>query len=67
MEELKKDFPPGIDYTVVYNPTEFIQASVDAVIDTLFEALLLVVIVVILFLQTWRAALHSRCSPSRCR
>ena len=43
MEELKKNFPPGIDYSVVYNPTEFIQASVDAVIDTLFEALLLVV------------------------
>ena len=57
MEELKKLFPPGIDYTVVYNPTEFIQASVDAVIDTLFEALILVVVVVILFLQTWRAAL----------
>ena len=57
MEELKKSFPPGVDYTVVYNPTEFIQASVDAVIETLFEALILVVIVVILFLQTWRAAI----------
>ncbi len=57
MEGLKTTFPPGIDYTVVYNPTEFIQASVDAVIETLFEALLLVVIVVILFLQTWRAAI----------
>ena len=57
MEELKKDFPPGLDYSVVYNPTEFIQASVDAVIQTLFEALLLVVIVVIMFLQTWRAAI----------
>jgi len=57
MEELKKNFPSGIDYTIVYNPTEFIQASVDAVIHTLFEALILVVIVVILFLQTWRAAL----------
>jgi hydrophobe/amphiphile efflux-1 (HAE1) family protein len=57
MEDLKKTFPPGLDYTVVYNPTEFIQASVDAVIETLFEALLLVVIVVILFLQTWRAAI----------
>ena len=42
---------------MVYNPTEFIQASVDAVIETLFEALLLVVIVVIVFLQTWRAAI----------
>ncbi len=57
MEELKRLFPPGIDYSVVYNPTEFIQASVDAVIETLFEALVLVVIVVILFLQTWRAAI----------
>src|SRR5260370_39885446 len=57
MEGLKKSFPPGLDYTVVYNPTEFIQASVDAVIETLFEALLLVVIVVIVFLQTWRAAI----------
>ncbi len=57
MENLKKNFPGGIDYSVVYNPTEFIQASVDAVIETLFEALVLVVIVVILFLQTWRAAI----------
>ena len=57
MERLKKIFPTGLDYSVVYNPTEFIQASVDAVIETLFEALLLVVIVVILFLQTWRAAI----------
>ena len=45
------------DGRLVYNPTEFIQASVDAVIETLFEALLLVVIVVIVFLQTWRAAI----------
>ena len=57
MERLKKVFPSGIDYSVVYNPTEFIQASVDAVIKTLFEALILVVFVVILFLQTWRAAI----------
>ncbi|UYN94923.1 MAG: multidrug efflux RND transporter permease subunit [Enhydrobacter sp.] len=57
MEGLKRSFPPGVDYDIVYNPTEFIQASVDAVIHTLFEALVLVVIVVILFLQTWRAAI----------
>jgi hydrophobe/amphiphile efflux-1 (HAE1) family protein len=57
MERLKKDFPPGVGYSVVYNPTEFIQASVDAVIETLLEAVLLVVFVVILFLQTWRAAI----------
>jgi hydrophobe/amphiphile efflux-1 (HAE1) family protein len=56
MEALAKDFPPGIAYRIVYNPTEFIQFSVDAVVETLFEAILLVVVVVILFLQTWRAA-----------
>jgi hydrophobe/amphiphile efflux-1 (HAE1) family protein len=57
METLKKSFPPGLDYTVVYNPTEFIQSSIDAVVRTLAEAILLVVLVVILFLQTWRAAI----------
>jgi hydrophobe/amphiphile efflux-1 (HAE1) family protein len=57
METLKKDFPPGLDYTVVYNPTEFIQFSIDAVVRTLAEAIVLVVLVVILFLQTWRAAI----------
>ncbi len=57
MEALKKDFPPGVGYSVVYNPTEFIQFSVNAVIQTLAEAILLVVLVVILFLQTWRAAI----------
>jgi hydrophobe/amphiphile efflux-1 (HAE1) family protein len=57
MADARKDFPPGLDYTVVYNPTEFIQQSVDEVEWTLLEALLLVVVVVILFLQTWRAAI----------
>ncbi len=57
MEVLKKDFPPGVGYTVVYNPTEFIQYSINAVVETLLEAILLVVLVVILFLQTWRAAI----------
>ncbi len=57
MDKLAKDFPPGVAYSVVYNPTEFIQASVDEVVKTLLEAILLVVIVVILFLQTWRAAI----------
>ena len=56
MEELAKDFPAGLKYTIVYNPTEFIQQSVDAVFQTIFEAIILVVLVVILFLQTWRAA-----------
>ena len=59
MEELAKDFPEGLKYTIVYNPTEFIQQSVDAVIETIVEAVVLVVLVVILFLQTWRAADHS--------
>jgi hydrophobe/amphiphile efflux-1 (HAE1) family protein len=57
METAKKDFPPGVDYSIVYNPTEFIQYSVDAVIKTLLEAIALVVLVVIVFLQTWRAAI----------
>ena len=57
MQAAKRDFPPGVDYSVVYNPTEFIQQSVDEVVKTLFEAVVLVVIVVILFLQTWRAAI----------
>jgi hydrophobe/amphiphile efflux-1 (HAE1) family protein len=56
MAEAKKDFPPGLDYTVVYNPTEFIQQSINEVQRTLFEAIGLVVCVVIVFLQTWRAA-----------
>ena len=57
MEELRKGFPAGLDYDIIYNPTEFIQQSVDEVIKTIFEAVALVVIVVILFLQTWRAAI----------
>jgi HAE1 family hydrophobic/amphiphilic exporter-1 len=57
MQELSKDFPAGLRYDVVYNPTDFIAQSVDAVIDTIFEAVALVVLVVILFLQTWRASI----------
>jgi HAE1 family hydrophobic/amphiphilic exporter-1 len=57
MEELAKSFPPGLSYRVAYNTTEFIQQSVDEVITTLFEAVALVAIVIILFLQTWRAAI----------
>jgi hydrophobe/amphiphile efflux-1 (HAE1) family protein len=56
MDELAKNFPPGLKYTIIYNPTEFIQQSVDAVRDTILEAIVLVVLVVVLFLQTWRAA-----------
>jgi hydrophobe/amphiphile efflux-1 (HAE1) family protein len=56
MAELKKDFPPGVDYDIVYDPTVFVRGSIEAVVHTLFEAILLVVIVVIVFLQTWRAS-----------
>jgi multidrug efflux pump len=57
MNELKKTFPEGLDFSVVYDPTVFVSHSIDAVVHTLFEAILLVVIVVILFLQTWRASI----------
>ena len=57
MEQLAQRFPPGLKYTIVYNPTQFIQQSVDAVEETIGEAIALVVLVVILFLQTWRAAI----------
>ncbi len=57
MDELAKDFPDGLEYKIVYDPTTFIDRSIDAVLETLFEAVLLVVFVMILFLQSWRAAL----------
>lgn len=57
MDELKADFPPGLDYRIVYNPTEYVRASIDAVTTTLIEAILLVVLVVLVFLQTWRASI----------
>ncbi|GGD21890.1 efflux RND transporter permease subunit [Aureimonas glaciei] len=57
METLKATFPPGIDYRVVYNPTTFIAESVSAVYHTLAEAIALVVLVVLVFLQSWRTAL----------
>jgi multidrug efflux pump len=57
MEELKKDFPQGVEYRIAYDPTEFVRDSIKAVIHTLFEAILLVVLVVIVFLQTWRASI----------
>src|SRR5262245_41967234 len=57
MERLKADFPPGLAYQIVYNPTEFISESISEVYKTIFEAALLVVIVVIVFLQSWRTAI----------
>jgi multidrug efflux pump len=57
MAKLKEGFPPGVDFDVVYDPTVFVSKSIEAVVHTLFEAVLLVIIVVVLFLQTWRASL----------
>ena len=57
MEELKQNFPQGLEYRIVYDPTVFVRGSIEAVVHTLLEAVLLVVLVVILFLQTWRASI----------
>ena len=57
MEEIKQTMPEGVDYAVVYDTTQFVRASIEAVVHTLLEAVVLVVIVVVLFLQTWRASI----------
>ncbi len=57
MEEISKTMPEGIDYEIVYNPTEFISESIDEIYKTIIEATILVVIVILVFLQTWRAAI----------
>ena len=57
MIELSKNFPEDLEYKIAYNPTEFIQKSVDEVYNTIFEAVILVVLVILLFLQSWRAAI----------
>ncbi|HET7607213.1 MAG TPA: efflux RND transporter permease subunit, partial [Gammaproteobacteria bacterium] len=57
MEELERDFPPGVAYDIIYNPVSFTRAAVDAVQETLVEAMLLAVIVVMVFLQRWRTAI----------
>ncbi|MFQ3194847.1 MAG: multidrug efflux pump [Colwellia sp.] len=57
MAVLSEDFPAGVEYDIVYDPTIFVRDSIDAVITTLIEAIVLVVIVVVLFLQTWRASI----------
>ncbi|MEO7598429.1 MAG: multidrug efflux RND transporter permease subunit [Opitutus sp.] len=62
MVELKEGFPQGIDYSIVYDPTVFVRDSIKAVVHTLLEAILLVVLVVILFLQTWRASIIPLCA-----
>ena len=57
MAELSETFPEGLSYDIVYDPTVFVRGSIEAVMKTLLEAVLLVVLVVVLFLQTWRASI----------
>ena len=57
LEELSADFPPGLEYRVIYNPTDFVAESVREVVVTLLQAIALVVLVVLVFLKTWRATL----------
>jgi multidrug efflux pump len=57
MDELQQSMPEGVKYQIVYDTTQFVRASIDAVVHTLLEAIVLVVLVVILFLQTWRASI----------
>ncbi|WP_421838051.1 efflux RND transporter permease subunit [Novosphingobium sp.] len=57
MEALSKAFPPGLIYSIPYHPTEYISASIAAVEETLFEAIVLVALVVLVFLQSWRASI----------
>ena len=57
LEAASKQFPPGIEYSIPYNPTEYVQDSVDEVQRTLIEAIALVILVIVIFLQTWRAAI----------
>ncbi len=57
MAKLKQGFPEDVDYSIVYDPTVFVRSSINSVIITLFEAIALVVFVVIIFLQTWRASI----------
>ncbi|MBS3649874.1 multidrug efflux RND transporter permease subunit [Pseudaminobacter sp. 19-2017] len=57
MKRLSADFPPGLAYEIIYNPTEFISQSINEVYKTIGEAILLVVIVIIVFLQSWRMAI----------
>ena len=57
MKELSKSFPSGLRYDIVYNPTVFISDSIEAVITTMLEAVVLVILVIVIFLQTWRASL----------
>ncbi|MGL6289823.1 MAG: efflux RND transporter permease subunit, partial [Silanimonas sp.] len=57
MTELERTFPEGVSWEVAYDPTVFVRKSIDSVVSTLLEAVLLVVLVVVVFLQTWRASI----------
>ncbi len=57
MATLQKSFPEGVEYRIVYDPTIFVRQSIEAVVETLFEAIMLVALVVVIFLQTWRASI----------
>ena len=57
IEELSQNFPPGLEYDIVYNPTDFIEQSINEVYKTIFEAIILVIIVIVLFLQSFRASI----------
>ncbi|WP_407507889.1 efflux RND transporter permease subunit, partial [Pseudomonas aeruginosa] len=57
MDRLQAKFPDGIEYRIAYDPTVFVRASLQSVAVTLLEAIFLVVIVVVLFLQSWRASI----------
>ncbi|MDZ4791701.1 MAG: multidrug efflux RND transporter permease subunit [Hyphomicrobiales bacterium] len=57
MQEVSQSFPKGLEYRIIYNPTEFIEKSVEELLKTIFEAVALVVIVVLVFLQSWRATI----------
>ncbi len=56
MKDLSANFPEGLEYKIVYNPTEFVRESVSAVYHTIFEAVVLVILVIVIFIQNWRAA-----------
>ncbi len=57
LEEMKKSFPDDVDYIIGYDTTEYVQESINALYRTIFEAVILVVLVIIVFLQNWRAAM----------
>ena len=67
MAELKKTFPSGVDYLKIYDPATFVSQSIHEVIVTVFIAVLLVVLVVYIFLQSWRATIAPRTPVRRVR